>query len=59
LNVSFVYELTVHGKVWLGDKTTTFHNHMGVNEGKFNVLPLKATTIEIEKGEYDVTVEST
>jgi hypothetical protein len=46
-----VYELTVHGKVWLGDKTTTFHNHMGVNEGKFNVLPLKATTIEIEKGD--------
>jgi pSer/pThr/pTyr-binding forkhead associated (FHA) protein len=48
--MSPVYETAVHSKIWLGEKATTFHEHMGVNKGKFNVLPFQATTIKIEPG---------
>jgi hypothetical protein len=46
--ISLVYELALHDPVWKGDKTTTFHEHMGVKEGKFHVRPLKQT-IKIEQ----------
>jgi glutaredoxin len=46
--ISLVYELALHDPVWMGDETTTFHEHMGVNEGKLRVRPLRQT-IKVEQ----------
>ena len=53
--LSLVYEFAVHDAVWDLNNTTTFHQHMGVQEGKFVVIPLK-NQIKI-KTEEDTTVK--
>lgn len=41
--LSLVFEFAVHDAVWKPNNTTTFHDHMGVREGKFTLFPLKNT----------------